>query len=293
MIYLANVSEEGGKILKGGGVFQNRIWHFTGSKHHVYRCLVPLAVIFFSLTRVLHSIIIPRKLAANVHSYLFCSSFAPFLTMIDFFFSRALKYSIGSTKYLQNVLFIRHPPKVLLLYIQLTQAEDRAVYFRFRRAAWLYMKCVNIRVLVYIEMHIAFVGVHTSSRRITLSFRDNTYSGLPGWVPVLFQGAPAKISAVNTCMKLVKPWKFIDRLSADAARLSKSSVCAHKHRLFWRHTNAYRDRARTHTVNMRWGRIYLSLTFSLSVSFSLSALSGPLAPSFIRGCFRFRCFSNT
>lgn len=50
---------------------------------------------------------------------------------------------------------------------------------------------------------------------------------------------------------------------------------------------------RTHTVNMRWGRIYLSLTCSLSVSFSLSALSRHLAPSFIRGCFRFRCFSYT
>lgn len=78
------------------------------------------------------------------------------------------------------MLFIRHSPKVPLLCIQLTQAEDRAVYFKFRRTAQSYMECVNIRVLVYIELHIAFDGIHTSSRRITLSFRDNTYFELLG-----------------------------------------------------------------------------------------------------------------
>lgn len=128
------------------------------------------------------------------------------------------------------------------------------------------MKCVNIRVLVYIEMH----GVHASSRRKLHCLSRLTHiSDSPGWVPVLFRGAPAKISAVNTRMKLVKARKFIDHLSADTARLSKSSACAHKHQLFWRHSNAYRDRTHTHTHTHRQYEVGKNLSLLYLLSFCL------------------------
>lgn len=97
---------------------------------------------------------------------------------------------------------------------------------------------------------------------------------------MLFHRGPAKILAVNTCMRHLKPLQFIGLVSADTAWLSKSSVCAHKHRSFWRHQKRIQSR---HTPR-EWegGRIEsLSLSISLCLSFSFSLavyLSLPLPP---------------
>lgn len=87
---------------------------------------------------------------------------------------------------------------------------------------------------------------------------------------MLFHRCPANILAVNTCMRHLKPLQFIGLVFADTAWLSKSSVCAHKHRSFWRQGNAYRaDTHHTHREKRRReGRIefiFLCFSFSLAV----------------------------
>lgn len=97
---------------------------------------------------------------------------------------------------------------------------------------------------------------------------------------MLFHGGLTKILAVNTCMRHLKPLQFIGLIFADTAWLSKSSACAHKHRSFWRHGNAYRADT-PHTPRKRGGKNSTPPShFSLPpFLFFSGCLSSPASPT--------------
>lgn len=125
-----------------------------------------------------------------------------------------------------------------------------------------------------------------SASRITVCFGDNRYFCVC-FVLALFHRGPAKILAVNTCMRHLKPLQFIGLVSADTAWLSKSSVCADKHWSFWRHGTAYRADT-PHLLRTRGGKnwsslccLFLSLTLFLFFSGCLSLPASPTPQYFM------------
>lgn len=108
---------------------------------------------------------------------------------------------------------------------------------------------------------------------------------------MLFHRGPAEILAVNTCMKHLKPLRFIGLVSADTAPAVKIiSVCTQTPAPFSRHGNAYRADAphtlRTAGAGRRWwGRIeslprsvYSSRPIILFFFLWLFIFSWPLPP---------------
>lgn len=107
---------------------------------------------------------------------------------------------------------------------------------------------------------------------------------------MLFHRGPAEILAVNTCMKHLKPLRFIGLVSADTAPAVKIiSVCTQTPAPFSRHGNAYRADAphtlRTAGAGRRWwGRIE-SLPRSVYSSW-------PIILFFFSGCLSFPGLSH-
>lgn len=132
------------------------------------------------------------------------------------------------------------------------------------------VRAVVISILVSLKCFIVCCVrcAHTPS----LFLPETTY--ISGRLRVIFHRGPAEILAVNTCMKHLKPWQFIDLVSADTALLSESPARAHKHRSFWRQMHPEQIHP-THTPRQR--REEWNLFPSLGLLRSL--FSSPVSPA--------------
>lgn len=193
MIYLANISEEGGGGHRGcGGGWIPQC--FTGGKTSC----------FPSLWLAKH--------------FLFCFGF---FFPVKNLFGRSAPFQPWSI-----YLFSRR----IRTHQKFLKVQQRRVHLSGLRVAQLYLKYVNAGAArVHLNAHRAppcsrvLPWNYTACSEIT----HDTHSSLPRLTSCASPArTPAELSAVNTWTKPVKPWKFVDLLSADTAPLSESSACA-------------------------------------------------------------------
>ena len=101
--------------------------------------------------------------------------------------------------------------------------------------------------------------------------------------------------AVNTRKTHVELWTFIDLVSADTARLSQSSVGAHKRLPLWRHTHTHiprQWRERKISLSLSLASLGFLLPFSLAVYLPL-LFPPPNTSHYFRDYFVFLHFHNS